>query len=106
MAKSVLIAYSTPNEGREQDFNDWYENKHIGQVREAVPAITTVTRYRTVDPTGKSNAIRYVAVYEIDGPAGEAAAQLGAAGQAGRLDPTDTMDVTSNPPQLVWAETL
>ncbi|MGX7680156.1 hypothetical protein ACSMXN_14790 [Jatrophihabitans sp. DSM 45814] len=108
MAKAVLIAYSSPTSPEEEPaFHDWYENTHIGQVRAAVPSITDVTRYRVVDPTGASQDVRFVAIYEMDSSdvAADAAA-LGAAGKGGKLDPTNTMDVTSNPPALVWAQGL
>jgi hypothetical protein len=105
MARAILIAYSSPVAGQEDAFNDWYQNTHIGQVRTAVPSITEVSRYRTVDPTGKSDEIRYIATYEMDtDDVAAAAGLLGAAGQGGKLDPTDTMDVAVNPPVLVWAQ--
>jgi len=105
MAKATLIAMSSPTgPEQEDDFNDWYENTHIPQLREAIPSISNVTRYREVDPTGVSQTIRYVAVYELDtDDVAAAAGQLGAAGQGGKLDLTTTMDMTSNPPVLIWA---
>jgi hypothetical protein len=106
MAKAVLIAFSSPaSTDAEAEFNDWYERTHIPQVRAAIPAIGQVARYRTVDLTGADAAPRYITVYEIDGgDVASAAAALGAAGQSGRLDQTPAMDVTVNPPVLVWGE--
>jgi hypothetical protein len=105
MARAILIAYSSPVPDQEQAFNDWYANTHIPQVRAAVPSITEVSRYRTVDPTGQSDEVRYITTYEMDtDDVASAAGLLGGAMQDGKLDPTDTMDVTVNPPVLVWAQ--
>lgn len=110
MAKAVLIAFSSPaSADDEARFNDWYDSTHIPQVRAAIPSISRVARYRTVDPAAGPDApagpARYITVYEIDGAdAAAAAAALGAAGQAGRLDQTATIDVSANPPVLVWGE--
>jgi hypothetical protein len=106
MAKAVLIAFASPTSAEDEaEFNDWYANSHIGQVREAIPAVSRVTRYRVVDPTGANGPSRYVAVYEIDGTdALGAAAALGAYGQAGKFDMTSTMDATTNPPAMFWGE--
>jgi hypothetical protein len=106
MAKAILIASSSPTSPeQEAEFNDWYENTHIGQVRAAVPSITNVSRYRSVDPTGASDEVRYIAIYEMDSDNVAAdAALLGAAAQSGKLDPTTTMDVAVNPPVLVFAQ--
>jgi hypothetical protein len=106
VAKSVLIAYSSPTSAAEEDaFNDWYDNTHIDQVRAGVPGITTVSRYRVFDPAGVGGVPRYVAIYEIDeDDVSAAAAALGAAAATGKLDPTTTMDVTTDPPVLVFGQ--
>jgi hypothetical protein len=105
MAKGLLLAWSSPaSDESDAEFNSWYEGTHIPQVRAAIPSITVVHRYRTADlPGTQQPAHRYLAVYEMDSadvPA--AAAALGQAAQGGRIDMTDTMDVTANPPVLHW----
>lgn len=108
MAKSVLIAYSSPSSSADEGaFNDWYENTHVGQVRAAVPGITVVSRYRVFDPASASGVSRYVAIYEIDSDdVAAAAAALGAAGATGKFDATTTMDVDVSPPVLVFAQAV
>ena len=103
MAQGLLLAYSSAVAGRDAEYEKWYEEVHIPDVRAAIPSITAVHRYRQVDLQGGGGPPRYVAVYELgDADVATAAGQLGAAGQAGRLRPTDAMDTTENPPDLQW----
>jgi hypothetical protein len=105
MAKTLFLAWSSPtSDETDAEFNDWYLNTHVPQVRAAIPSITAVHRYRTADlPGGQQPAHRYLAVYELDTddvPA--AAAALGVAAQQGNFDPTDTIDLKTAPPTVHW----
>jgi hypothetical protein len=106
MAKALFLAWSDPvDEASEAEFSSWYEGTHIPQVRAAVPAVSAVHRYRTADVPAVPGtpAHRFLAVYELDtDDAAGAMAALGAAAAGGRLDQTPTMDVTANPPVLLW----
>ena len=108
MARATLIAHSSPTSPEQEEaFNDWYTKIHVPQVREAIPSITEVSRYRTVDPTGHNKEIRYIAVYEIDiDDVAIAAAQLGAAMQGGTMDMDDAMDLSANPPVIFWGQAV
>ena len=103
MAQGLFIAYSSAVPGKDAEYEQWYDEIHVPDVRAAIPAVTAVHRYRQVDLTGGGGAPRYVAVYELgDADVAGAAAQLGAAGAEGRLRMTDTLDMTDNPPELQW----
>ena len=103
MADALMIAYSSAVPGRDAEYDRWYEENHVPDIRAAIPSITAVHRYRQVDLTGGSDRIRYVAVYDLgDVDVATAAGQLAAAAAAGRLRPTDAMDRTVNPPELQW----
>jgi hypothetical protein len=103
MAQGLFIAYSSAVPGRDADYEKWYDEIHIPDVRTAIPSITAVHRYRLVDLQGGGGAPRYVAVYELDdADVATAAAQLGAAGAEGRLRMTDAMDTTADPPVIQW----
>jgi len=103
---ALLLAWSSPATADVlTEFNTWYDETHIPQVREAVPGITRVTRHRLTDPmTGDGPALpRYLAIYEIEGnDVQTAAVQLGSAAAEGRLDQTTTMNVTDAPSVLEW----
>ncbi len=103
MKHSLLLAWSSPVEGREADFDEWYDGTHIPQVRAALPDVGQVTRYQLVDVEGTGGPDRYLAIYELGtDDVTQAATALGAAAASGALDMTDAMDVAGAPPQLQW----
>ena len=56
MAKGLLLAWSSPaSDESDAEFNSWYEDTHIPQVRAAIPSITAVYRYRTADLPARSS---------------------------------------------------
>ena len=103
MAQGLMLAYSSAVPGREAEYEEWYEQVHVPDVRAAIPSVTAVHRYRRIDLSGGGGAPRFVAVYELgDADVATAAAQLGAAGAEGRLRMTDSIDMTGNPPDVQW----
>src|SRR6201997_945798 len=110
MAKSMFMAWASPvDDESEAEFNAWYEGTHVPQVRAAIPAITSVQRYRIADvpSLGAAPPHRYIAVYEMDtDDVASAMAALGAASTEGRMDMTPTMDVATNPPVLQWYQAI
>lgn len=99
-----MLAWSSPLSPRRiGEFDEWYEQTHIPQIRAVVPSITAASRFELVDPESPEPSLRYLAVYELDDddiPA--AAAALAAAGAAGRLHMTPAMDLTDHPPVAQW----
>ena len=106
MAKSMFMAWSSPvDDASDSEFNAWYEGTHVPQVRAAIPAITSVHRYRVADVPGVGGAPahRYLAVYEMDtDDVAGAMAALGAASADGRMDMTPAMDLNVIPAVLHW----
>ncbi|WP_340317989.1 DUF4286 family protein [Rhizorhabdus argentea] len=65
MTSFKFIALSNPVEGQEQDYNDWYSNRHIQDVVQT-PGFVSAQRFKIV-PTPKDNCpYRYLAIYEIE----------------------------------------
>ena len=56
---AILYSEMTPEESRENEFNEWYDDEHI-PLRMAVPGFRSAQRYRV---RGTRN---YLAVYEMD----------------------------------------
>jgi len=101
MSSALMLAWSTPVEDRVQEFEEWYENVHLPEVRAAIGAVGPVVRYKLADPAGGTGPDRYLAVYEItDGDVAAAAAAVRRASAEGKLAMTDAMDVTGDPPAL------
>lgn len=88
-----LIALSNPVEGREQDFNDWYDNTHIPQIM-ATPGFTAAQRFKLTQSLGpQSENFQYLTIYEAE--TDDFGAMLGALAQAaetGKLTPSDAAD--------------
>ncbi|WP_406385148.1 hypothetical protein [Streptomyces sp. NBC_01618] len=59
MTSGVIFAWSTPKEGHEQAFHDWYDNEHIPS-RVDLPGIEGARRYSNVKPGETAQfAVRY-----------------------------------------------
>jgi hypothetical protein len=67
MAKHVLVVLSNPVEGKEDTFNDWYTNEHLGDVLK-VPGLVNAQRFKLSEPQFGDPPYpwRYLALYEID----------------------------------------
>lgn len=60
--KYFMIAQTTPVEGREKEFNDWYDNVHLAEVLE-LPGFEAAQRYEVA--SGKA-PFAYYAVYTVE----------------------------------------
>ena len=64
MKDHVLTVLSNPTEGRENDYNEWYDQVHLSDVLK-VEGVVGVRRYRLAGPQGEENGHRYLAIYEL-----------------------------------------
>ena len=69
--KHLVLILSEPVEGREDEFNDYYENLHLREVLETTQ-LKTAQRFKLVEQTGGACPLPYLALYETeaDDPAG------------------------------------
>jgi hypothetical protein len=58
--RGLLMALMEPDQSREEEFNDWYDNEHIPQMS-ALPGIIAASRWVCVDGWP-----RYLAIYDLD----------------------------------------
>lgn len=65
MKKFKLLVLTNPKEGRDQEYNDWYTNRHLADVV-AVPGFVSAQRFKLTDPMGFKHDHRYLAIYEIE----------------------------------------
>lgn len=65
MAHYKLVVFSDPIEGREQEYNDWYNKQHLQDVV-AVPGFVAAQRFRLKELTGGTFRHRYLAIYDIE----------------------------------------
>lgn len=62
-AAAVLVVTIEVDPAREDDFNRWYDTKHVPE-RLAMPGFRSARRFASTERPG-----RYLAIYELDDPA-------------------------------------
>jgi hypothetical protein len=61
-----LIVYSNPVEGREDEYNEWYDTVHLDEVL-ALGPFTAAQRFVATEHQMRPQQHRYVAIYEYEG---------------------------------------
>lgn len=98
----ILLVATTPNPGiGEAEFNAWYANVHLKEIRERVPGIEGVERFRS--DGGEDQAPRFLTVYRISRPA---SAILEDMRTAGLSDASPVIDMSGNPPAITSYDTV
>jgi len=65
MPRYKMVVLSKPVEGREQAYNDWYQDIHLGEMV-ALPGIRSARRYRRALNLVAGDSYPYMAIYEIE----------------------------------------
>ena len=65
MGKFKLVVMTGPKAGREDEYNDWYNNQHLADVV-AVPGFRSAQRFKLTDAMGFEHRNGYLAIYEIE----------------------------------------
>lgn len=65
MAKFKMIALTQPVEGREAEYNDWYQNTHLPEVC-SLPGVLGAQRYKLAAPLQGFDGRPYLAIYDIE----------------------------------------
>ncbi len=66
MPKHILMLQSSAAEGRDEEFNDWYETVHIPEMME-VPGFVGATRFEAAPGMDGSLPVnRYLVIYDIE----------------------------------------
>jgi hypothetical protein len=90
MAEHLLVAISSAQPGREDEFNTWYETVHMQEVLR-LPGFAAAQRF---EPTAGEPA-RYMAVYDIEGDPGTAMEALMRTVREGGFTMSDAIDPAS-----------
>jgi len=100
MNKYVLVVHSNATDGKEDEYNNWYNNTHLGEVTQ-LPGFVAGQRFAVAaEPTaGEAPKHKYLAIYEMetDDPQ-QALAVLGEAVSSGKMtmsDAINTQDVAA-----------
>jgi hypothetical protein len=62
-----FVVYSNPAPGREDEYNDWYSNQHLKDLR-AIPGVVAARRFKLAGTQIRAGAPphQYLAIYEIE----------------------------------------
>jgi len=103
--KIYYMVYSNPIEGRDDEFNEWYDTVHIPEVL-AVPGMLSAQRCELkITEVGKAGGIspethRYCVFYEMDGDPDEVMGIIREQVASGEMHMSDAIDLPST--QMVW----
>lgn len=69
MPKYTFLAFTNPTPGKEDEYNQWYEEHHLKDVLQC-PGFVSARRFRLADTQFEFNTVtppyRYLALYEIE----------------------------------------
>lgn len=66
MARYVFVVMTNSVEGKDDTFNDWYTNRHLGDVVRLGPYVSA-QRFRLANTSPEQEAPhRYLALYEVE----------------------------------------
>ena len=86
----TLIVYTSPAEGREEEYNAWYDDVHLPEFA-ALPGVIAGRRFKVA---GAARA-QYVAIYELSAHPDEVMTAMNAGIKDGTVHMTDAVDVGS-----------
>ncbi len=69
MPRYTFLAFTNPTPGKEDEYNQWYEEHHLKDVLQC-PGFVSARRFRLADTQFEFNTVqppyRYLALYEIE----------------------------------------
>ena len=104
MPKAIMFVQSSPSApDREDEYNDWYTNTHLGDVLQ-IPGITAARRYKATEVTPlEDGAHRYCAVYEVEADdLNKIMEELGTRFADGRMKMSDSMQMDPPPSFVIY----
>jgi hypothetical protein len=93
MARHTFVVFTNSTEGRDDEFNDWYDNTHLSDVLK-VEGFVAAQRFKlaATDPA-QDYPHRYLALYEVDSDdLGKVAQALSEAGDSGAMFISESLD--------------
>jgi hypothetical protein len=99
----VWLVFTKPVEGREEEFDTWYDEVHLPDVV-AVPGVRAAQRY-VLGPERRAEGTlpehRHLAVYEIDGDPAEVFPEITRRIASGEMKLSEALDRPASR-QTVW----
>jgi hypothetical protein len=93
MPSYKMVVMSRPTEGREDEYNDWYQNVHLRELV-ALQGFKSAQRFRLARSLVEGQADPYLSVYEIETDDIDAVLQnLRSTAEQGRITMSDSLDL-------------
>lgn len=96
MAKFIMVVTSAAKDGRDQEYNDWYDSTHIHDIC-SIPGVVSGKRFTAVEPSPNPHPAPYLALYELeleeDNP-GPVLGEMMRKSQAGEMSISDSLDAS------------
>lgn len=97
--KTLQLVYSRPAEGREAEFDEWYNNVHLPEIL-AVPGIVSAQRFDLFDAEITAQmprpTHRYLAVYEMEGDVDATMKAIREGVESGAIHMSDSFDAMAS----------
>lgn len=91
--KTTLIVFTSPAEGREEEYNDWYDNTHLPEFL-ALPGVVSGRRFK-LSPDGPKARQSYAAIYELSTGPDSVLEAMNAAIKDGSMHMSEAIDPAS-----------
>jgi len=99
MAKYNMVVQSKALDGKDAEYNEWYDNQHFGDIC-AIPGITGGRRLEQVMTVAGEPGFKYLAIYDIEtDDIGAVMAEMGRRGAEGLMPISDALDA---PASQLW----
>lgn len=98
--KFIQIVFSNPLDGKDDEFNEWYDNVHIPDLL-AIPGMLSAQRYNLKDAQiyhmegSSAPAHRYAIIYEMEGDVDAILSKIQEGVSAGKITMADCLDMSS-----------
>ena len=89
----TLIIYTSPVDGREDDYNAWYDGVHLAEFG-ALPGVINARRFKVASPDADAKPV-YAAVYELSSHPDQVFGAMNAGIKDGTVHMSDAIDVAS-----------
>jgi hypothetical protein len=95
MGRHLLIVYTNPVEGEEDEYNKWYDETHVPDLI-AIPGVASAQRLQLTPLPGAGDgpAHKYLALYEIDGDPAAVMTELGQRVGSGEISMSSALDTS------------
>jgi hypothetical protein len=99
MAKYLMVVQSKAAEGRDAEYNEWYDTAHLADIC-ALPGVRSGRRFDYASSLMGEPGLPYLAIYEIEtDDINAVAAELGKRSMDGTIRQSDSLDA---PASVLW----